>query len=113
LSGAIPTPVRPLNATWPTEAVNARDHRDGSRRVCEPVEYHLEDVALKRAWTGSAALALTPRAQAPVAEPVVVEVVSALSILADLTLGLGKAAHDYLSQPIEPSALRAERTHSF
>ena len=93
--------------------MNARDHRDGSRRVCEPVEYHLEDVALKRAWTGSAALALTRHALAPVAEPVVVEVVSALHILADLTLGLGKAAHDYLSQPIEPSALRAERTHSF
>ena len=113
MSGAIPTPVRPLNATWPTEAVNARDHRDGSRRVCEPVEYHLEDVALKRAWTGSAALALTRHALAPVAEPAVVEVVSALHILADLTLGLGKAVHDYLSQPIEPSALRAERTHSF
>jgi len=113
LSGAIPTPVRPLNATWPTEAVNARDHRDGSRRVCEPVEYHLEDVALKRAWTGSAALALTRHALAPVAEPAVVEVVSALHILADLTLGLGKAVHDYLSQPIEPSVLRAERTHTF
>ena len=93
--------------------MNARDHRDGSRRVCEPVEYHLEDVALKRAWTGSAALALTRHALAPVAEPVVVEVVSALHILADLTLGLGKAVHDYLSQPIEPSALRAERTHTF
>ena len=96
MSGAIPTPVRPLNATWPTEAVKAQDHRDGSPRVCELVEYHLEDVALKRAWTGSAALALTRHALAPVAELPVVEVVSAVHILADLTLGLGKVVHDYM-----------------
>jgi acetoacetate decarboxylase len=60
------------------------------------VEYHLEDVTLKGAWTGPAALALTPHALAPVAELPVVEVVSAVHILADLTLGLGKVVHDYL-----------------
>src|SRR5262249_11318292 len=71
-------------------------HVDGSPRVCELVEYHLEDVALKGAWTGPAALALTPHALAPVAELPVVEVVSAVHILADLTLGLGKVVHDYM-----------------
>ena len=86
-----------MNATWPTEAVKAQDHRDGSPRVCELVEYYLEDVALKGAWTGPAALALTPHALAPVAELPVVEVVSAVHILADLTLGLGKVVHDYMS----------------
>jgi acetoacetate decarboxylase len=75
-------------------------HVDGTSRVCELVEYHLEDVALKGAWTGPAALALTPHALAPVAELPVVEVVSAVHILADLTLGLGKVVHDYLSQPV-------------
>jgi len=29
----------------------------------------------------------------------VIEVVSAIHILADLTLGLGKVVHDYLRQP--------------
>src|SRR5215475_10512875 len=71
-------------------------HVDGSVRVCELVEYHLEDVVLKGAWTGPAALALTPHALAPVAELPVAEIVSAVHILADLTLGLGKVVHDYM-----------------
>jgi acetoacetate decarboxylase len=71
-------------------------HVDGSLRVCEIVEYHLEDVALKGAWTGPASLSLQPHALAPVAELPVIEVISAVHILADLTLGLGKVVHDYL-----------------
>jgi len=71
-------------------------HVDGSPRICELVEFHLEDVALKGAWTGPAALALHPHALAPVAELPVLEVVSAVHILTDLTLGLGKVVHDYL-----------------
>jgi acetoacetate decarboxylase len=72
-------------------------HVDGSARICELVEYYLEDVEVKGAWTGPAALALTPHALAPVAELPVLEVVSALHILTDLTLGLGKVVHDYLA----------------
>ena len=64
------------------------------------VEYHLEDVTIKGAWTGPAALHLSPHALAPVAELPVLEIVSAIHILADLTLGLGKVVHDYLQQPI-------------
>jgi acetoacetate decarboxylase len=73
-------------------------HVDGSPRICELVEYHLEDVLIKGAWMGPAALHLTPHALAPVAELPVLEVVSATHILADLTLGLGKVVHDYLRQ---------------
>jgi acetoacetate decarboxylase len=36
---------------------------------------------------------------APVAELPVLEVVSAIHILGDLTLGLGRVVHDYLRQP--------------
>jgi acetoacetate decarboxylase len=36
---------------------------------------------------------------APVAELPALEIVSAIHILADLTLGLGKVVHDYLRQP--------------
>src|SRR5246500_429044 len=43
-------------------------HVDGSPRICELVEYHLEDVTIKGAWTGPAALHLSPHALAPVAE---------------------------------------------
>jgi acetoacetate decarboxylase len=74
-------------------------HVDGTLRICELVEYHLEDVMIKGAWTGPAALHLSPHALAPVAELPVREVVSAIHILADLTLGLGKVVHDYLRQP--------------
>jgi acetoacetate decarboxylase len=71
-------------------------HVDGTPRICELVEYYLEDIVLKGAWTGPAALSLMPHALAPIAELPVLEVVSAIHILADLTLGLGKVVHDYL-----------------
>jgi acetoacetate decarboxylase len=71
-------------------------HVDGSPRICELVEYFLEDIQIKGAWTGPGALSLTPHALAPVAELPVLEVVSAMHILSDLTLGLGKVVHDYL-----------------
>jgi acetoacetate decarboxylase len=74
-------------------------HVDGSPRICELVEYHLEDLALKGAWTGPAALSLTPHALAPVAELPVLEVISSLYLVCDLTLGLGKVVHDYLESP--------------
>jgi acetoacetate decarboxylase len=77
-------------------------HVDGSPRICELVEYSLEDIVLKGAWTGPAALSLVPHALAPVAELPVLEVVSAVHILADLTLALGKVVHDYLAQPESP-----------
>jgi acetoacetate decarboxylase len=71
-------------------------HVDGTARICELVEYYLEDINLKGAWTGPGALSLAAHALAPVAELPVLELVSAVHILCDLTLGLGKVAHDYL-----------------
>jgi acetoacetate decarboxylase len=41
-------------------------------------------------------LQLNPHALAPVAELPVLEVVSAVHFVTNLTLGLGKAVHDYL-----------------
>jgi acetoacetate decarboxylase len=72
-------------------------HVDGTPRICEIVEYYLEDIDLKGAWTGPVALSLAPHALAPVAELPVLEVVSGMHIIADITLGLGKVAHDYLA----------------
>ena len=73
-------------------------HVDGSPRICELVRYYLEDVTLKEAWTGPAALGLFPHALADVARLPVREVVSALHFKADLTLGLGTVAFDYMAK---------------
>ena len=46
--------------------------------------------------TSLAALSLTPHALAAVAELPVLEIVSSVHMVCDLTLGLGKVVHDYL-----------------
>ena len=81
----------------PTWLLKIIPHVDGTARICELVEYYLEDVTVKGAWSGPAALSLAPHALAPVAELPVLEVVSATHLVADLTLGLGKVVHDYLT----------------
>jgi acetoacetate decarboxylase len=87
-------------------------HVDGSPRICELVEYHLEDIALKGAWTGPGALDLHAHALAPVAELPVLEVISATHIIADLTLGLGKVVYDYLRQPAQRSVQTREMSYA-
>lgn len=71
-------------------------HVDGSPRICELVRYCLTDITIKGAWTGPGALDLHSHALAPVADLPVLEVLSAVHILADLTLPLGSVIHDYL-----------------
>lgn len=71
-------------------------HVDGTPRILELVDYRLQDVTVKGAWSGPAALDLRPHALAPVAELPVLGIVSATHIIADLTLGLGQVVHDYL-----------------
>ena len=73
-------------------------HVDCSVRVCELVRYYLEDITVKGAWEGPAALELFHHALAPVAALPVLEVISGVHILTDLTLGLGTVVHDYLAQ---------------
>ncbi len=71
-------------------------HVDGSPRILELVDYRLEDVVVKGAWSGPAALDLRPHALAPVSALPVREIVSATHLIADLTLGLGRVVFDYL-----------------
>ncbi len=71
-------------------------HVDGTARICELVRYFCEDVTVKGAWSGPAALQLFHHALAPVARLPVLEVVSGVHIVSDLTLGLGTVVHDYL-----------------
>jgi len=71
-------------------------HVDGSLRICELVRYRMTEINLKGAWSGPGALDLHPHALAPVAALPVLEVVSAVHIVADATLPLGTVVHDYL-----------------
>jgi acetoacetate decarboxylase len=73
-------------------------HVDATPRICELVRYHLTDIVLKEAWTSPAALDLRPHVMADVARLPVVEVISAVHFVADVTLGLGEVVHDYLAQ---------------
>jgi acetoacetate decarboxylase len=72
-------------------------HVDGTARICELVEYRLEDITLKGAWTGPAHLFLASHPLAPLAELPVLEIISGTHIVADLTLALGTVVHDYLA----------------
>lgn len=73
-------------------------HVDGSPRICEIVKYCLTDITIKGAWSGPGALDLHPHALAPVADFPILEILSAVHIVADLTLPLGEVVHDYLAQ---------------
>jgi len=88
-------------------------HVDGSPRICELVRFSLEDITLKEAWTGPAALGLFPHALADVARLPVREVVSALHFKADLTLGLGSVAFDYMTKGKSGSLAPPHRTSTF
>lgn len=72
-------------------------HVDCTPRICELVRYYMTDITVKGAWEGPAGLQLFDHALAPVAKLPVLEVLSAVHIVADLTLGLGDVVHDYLT----------------
>ncbi len=72
-------------------------HVDGSPRICELVRYYMEDITVKGAWEGPAALELFHHALAPVASLPVREIMGGVHIMADVTLGLGTVIHDYLA----------------
>ncbi len=73
-------------------------HVDGTARICELVQYSLTDISVKGAWSGPGALDLRDHALAPVADLPVLEVLSTVHIVADLTLPLGTVAFDYLGK---------------
>ena len=87
-------------------------HVDGTPRICELVEYHLTDIDLHGAWTGPAELSLMSHALAPLAELPVLEIVSGLHLVADLTLPLGKVVYDYLTQQEPQRQSRTRQTEA-
>jgi acetoacetate decarboxylase len=83
----------------PSFLLKIMPHVDGTPRICELVQYSLTDIVIKGAWSGPGALQLNPHALAPVADLPVLEVLSAVHIMADLTLPYGTVAYDYLNPP--------------
>lgn len=81
----------------PTYLLKIIPHVDGSTRICELVEYHLEDITIKGAWSGPAALQLFHHALAPLAQLPVKKVVGGIHFISDLTLPYGRVVHDYLA----------------
>ncbi len=73
-------------------------HVDCTPRVCELVRYYTEDVTLKGAWAGPAALQLFDHALCDVNRLPVRQIVSASHFVTDLTLGLGEVVFDYLAK---------------
>jgi len=73
-------------------------HVDNTPRILELVKYYLQDIVLKEAWTGNAALHLIPHIMAPVAELPIREIIGGTHFIADLTLSLGEVIHDYLAK---------------
>ena len=90
-----PAPLRKSLAR-PNFMIKIVPHVDCTPRICELVRYHLEDVTVKGAWSGPAAIQLFDHAQCDVARLPVREVVSAVHFVTDLTLGLGNVVFDYL-----------------
>src|SRR5262249_25258983 len=75
-------------------------HVDGTPRICELVRYYLGDFNLKGAWSGPASLQLSHHALAPLTDLPVLEVISGIHIISDLTLHLGEVVHDYLAESV-------------
>jgi acetoacetate decarboxylase len=71
-------------------------HVDGTPRICELVRYALTDVTVKGAWTGPGGLDLRHHALAPVADLPVLEILSTVHMIGDMTLPMGTVAHDYM-----------------
>ncbi|SMH37129.1 acetoacetate decarboxylase [Mesorhizobium australicum] len=82
----------------PNYLVKIIPHVDATPRICELVRYHLEEITVKEAWTAPADLQLFRHVIADVARLPVLEIVSAVHFVADLTLGLGEVVHDYMQE---------------
>lgn len=96
--------------TAPNYLLKVIPHVDCTPRICELVRYFMTDVKIKGAWTGPAGLELYSHALAPVSALPMLEVKSAVHVLADLTLGLGEVIHDYLAANTQTPA-KKEKHH--
>lgn len=69
---------------------------DGKPALNQLTRTYLTDVQIKGAWTGPGSLELHPHALAPIAKLPVLELISAVHFVSDLTLPYGEVVEDYL-----------------
>ena len=69
---------------------------DDTPRICELVQYEIQDSVVKGGWTGPGALSFNPHALAPLTDLPIREIVSATHIVMDITLEKRKVIYDYL-----------------
>ena len=70
---------------------------DCTPAICQLTRYYAENVTIKQAWTGPAALELFKHALAPVANLPVLEVIGAKHLVCEsYTIGTGEIVFDYL-----------------
>ena len=82
----------------PTFMIKIVPHVDCTPRICELVRYYREELTVKGAWSGPAALQLFDHAMCDVARLPVREIQSAKHFVTNLTLGLGQVVFDYLDE---------------
>lgn len=70
---------------------------DGSPAISQLTRYRMEDITVKWAWRGTAALDIRPCAMAPLYKLPVLRIIEGYHILTDLTLPYGEVVHDYLN----------------
>jgi acetoacetate decarboxylase len=69
---------------------------DGKPKIAQLVKYYIENVVVKSAWSGPAALQFFEHALAPVAALPIKKIISGTHILTDLRLPYGEVVYDYL-----------------
>lgn len=71
---------------------------DDTPRICELVEYGIQEPVVKGGWTGPCALYYNPHALAPFTELPIREIIGATHVVMDITLETRKVVYDYLKQ---------------
>ncbi|ATL91581.1 acetoacetate decarboxylase [Aeromonas sp. CU5] len=69
---------------------------DGSPAICQLVRYYMENIDVKWAYNGPAALDIVPHAMAPLHDLPIKKILGGTHFVADLTLPYGEVLIDYL-----------------
>lgn len=81
----------------PVFLVKVIPHVDGTQRVLELVNCKIGQVNVREAWSGRASLELHPHCFSDMHELPILEVLSAVHFVADLSIENGEVVHDYLA----------------
>jgi acetoacetate decarboxylase len=69
---------------------------DDTPKICELVQYGIQDPVVKGGWTGPCALYYNPHALAPFSDLPIREIIGGNHVVMDITLEKRKVVYDYL-----------------